>query len=142
MELFDILTVDLERVDIDFTVGLPITTVITDPTTPWQNLVDIDTDRPAGKYEVTISMVWNYNTNRRSGQFRWTVNGHETDPADIIWLETSEEPKDKSDKRPFSVTFPIEHSGGIRNIKLEATRESNAYEMTMYYATVTYKRIG
>ena len=138
MELFDIISADITRVDIDFTVGLPITTSLPD----WQNLVDMDTDRPAGTYEVIISMVWNYNTNRRSGQFRWTVNGHETDPNDIIWLETSEEPKDKTDQRPFSVSFPIEHPGGIRNIKLEASREDDSYDMTMYYATVTYKRIG
>jgi hypothetical protein len=137
MELLDIMTVDITRVDIDFEVGMPITASLPD----WQNLVSMDTDRPAGKYEVIISMVWNYNTNRRSGQFRWTVNGQEAE-ADIVWLTTSEEPKDKTDQRPFSVSFPIEHAGGIRTIKLEASREDDSYEMTMYYATVTYKRIG
>ena len=102
----------------------------------WQNLIDLTASAPIGKYEVTISMVWNYDSNRHSGQFRWTVDGGTT------WLETSEEPKDKTDDRPFSVTFPVDHLGGERNIKVEATRENDSYDMTMYYCAVIYKRIG
>jgi len=132
MEIFDILTVDKVKLDIDPTVGLPVTSQSPD----WQNLVDLTVDRPAGEYEVSISMVWNYNITRKSGMFRWSVNGGTT------WLETSEELKDKTDHRPYSVTFPVQHDGGTRQILLEVTREDDSYEMTMYYVAVTFKRIN
>ena len=137
IEIFDVLTSDIHKVEID-PAGLPVTAYIsdTDPDNQWQNLVDLTASAPAGKYEVTISMVWNYDSNKRSGLFKWTIDGGTT------WLETSEEPKDKTDDRPFSVSFPVDHSGGERNIKVEASRESNSYDMTMYYCAVIYKRIG
>jgi hypothetical protein len=132
VELFEVITTDIKKLDIDPTVGLAVATEAPD----WQNLIDLTIDRPEGLYEVNISLVWNYNVTSKSGMFRWTVDGGTT------WLETSEEPKDKTDHRPFSVTFPVEHTGGTRNIKVEATRENDSYEMTMYFVSATFKRIG
>ena len=132
IEIFDILVNNIHKVDIDPAVGLEITEVSPD----WQNLVDLTAEAPAGNYEVTISMVWNYNLTNKSGLFRWTIDGGTT------WLETSEEPKDKTDERPFSVSFPVQHLGGERNIKVEAAKENNTHTMTMYYCAVIYKRIG
>ena len=128
MDIFQILTIDKEtiRTDIEVTAYSP----------SWQNLITLDTDRVAGMYEVLISMVWNYDTANKSGKFRWSVDGGTT------WLETSEEPKDKTDLRPFSVLFPVEHSGGARQILLEAAREDDTHTMTMKYISVMYKRIG
>ena len=131
MDIFDVLTIDKEiiKTDIDVTAFAP----------SWQNIATLDTDRVAGVYEVQISMVWNYDITNKSGKFRWTVDGHEATPT---WLETSEEPKDKTDLRPFTISFPVEHTGGVRKIMIEAAREDDTHTMTMKYVAVTYKRIG
>jgi len=128
MEIFDLLTIDKEVISTDIDV------VSFSP--DWQNLITLDTDRDAGVYEVNIAMVWNYDSTNKSGKFRWSVDGGST------WLETSEEPKDKTDLRPFSVTFPVDHSGGVRQIILDAARENDTHTMTMKYVAVSYKRIG
>ena len=127
-ELFDILTYDekVTKADIDITAYAP----------DWQNITTLNTTRDAGDYEVNIAIVWNYNLTNKSGKFRWSIDGGTT------WLETSEEPKDKTDLRPFSVTFPVNHGGGARQILLDASRENDTHTMTIKYVAVSYKRVG
>jgi hypothetical protein len=127
-DIFDILTYDEKviKADIDITAYAP----------DWQNLVTLNTSRATGNYEVNIALVWNYDISRKSGKFRWSVDGGTT------WLETSEEPKDKTDLRPFSIVFPVNHAGGARQILLEAARENDTHTMTIKYVAVSYKRVG
>ena len=129
IEIFNILTTDrfINKNDVE----------ITTSGSTWQNIATLNIDREEGLYDAQLSMVWNYNLTNKSGKFRWSVDGGTT------WLETSEEPKDKTDLRPFSIVFPVEHiGGGARQILLEATRENDTHTMTMKYTSVLFKRIG
>ena len=133
MEFFDILRANIRYSKLDpATSPVSITTVYPD----YQNVGNLLwSDAPAGVFEVSLSVVWQYDTNKKSGYLRYTLDG-------TTWYETSEEPKDRTDTRHASYTFPIEHSGGDIDFRVEFSRESCDYVMDIHFCDLTLKRIG
>ena len=112
--------------------GNPI--VITDTT--YQDIAELTTPiRGIGTYQITFSLTFDYDSTNKSAGFQWTLDNGTT------WEQFSIEPKDKSDKKALTYTFPSELTvEAIFNFKMQGKCESSGNTLTVDYANIIIER--
>ena len=120
-----------DYVKVGETAGAPISVV--DDT--YETIAELITpSRPAGTYEMLVSMVWTYSTAARSAFYRWSSDGGAT------WKELSTETKDKTNTENFSYSFPKSLASGITHLILQARKEGANDEMIVQHANLVVER--
>ena len=94
----------------------------------------ITPSRPAGTYEMLVSLVWTFNTANRSAYYRWSADGGST------WKELSTEASDKTNTENFSYSFPKSLSTGVIHLVLQARKELAGNEMIVQHANLVAER--
>ena len=75
--------------------------------------------RAVGKYKVTLSMLYTFDSTSDSAYFRFSLDGGTN------WIEVRKEGKDITDKIPSTYTTMIDHTTeGIIDIRVEARKEN------------------
>lgn len=90
--------------------------------------------REAGTYEIKISTTFTYNSISKSAYFRWSIDGGTN------WEEFSVEPKDFTDKKAMSYSFPYPYLGGVMDIKLECKCEASSDTLDVLFANIVFER--
>jgi len=91
-------------------------------------------DRIAGTYEIKISATFTYDTITKSAYFRWSIDGGTN------WEEFNVEPKDTTDKKALDYSFPMEHLGGAKDIRLEYKCEADGNTLTVLFANLVFEQ--
>ncbi len=100
----------------------------------YQRLNSLSTDRPAGIYEIGMSITWKYDRTASSVYFRYVLTNGGT------WHEFIKEPTDITDVVAEYYSFPIVHDGGPIGILLEARKETSANSFDILYSDVWVER--
>jgi len=91
--------------------------------------------REIGIYEITLSWTFDYDSTNKSAFFQWSIDGGTN------WEEFHIEPKDKTDKRPVSYTFPYTHpTNSTMDIILQGKCEASANTLTVDFANIIFDR--
>ena len=90
--------------------------------------------RPAGTYEVKLSMLYSLNSTTTSAYFRFSLDGG------VSWTEVIEEPKDITDNRAKTLLLVDIHTLGIKDIVVQARKEVAGDVMTISNLSVIYER--
>ena len=125
MEIFNILTYDTEK-----------ETSILDIDDTYISVLELITPvREAGKYEVKLSLTYDFSSTNTSAYFRWRVDGG-------TWNEIITEPSDKNDRVPVYYEFPSDYLSGAHSIDIEARKENNTGTLNIHYLDASFVRVG
>jgi len=89
---------------------------------------------PAGTYEFKLSMTFTYNTTNKSSYFNISTTGGSS------WMEIRREAKDSTDIMNESYTFPVEHTGGDIDLRIEFRVETAGNLLTVLASNLIVER--
>ncbi len=125
-ELFDILTYDFQKA--------PANLDVPDTFVDIANLVA--PTRPAGVYEMGMSITWTFDRTNRSAYMRFSGNGGTT------WNDFTAEPKDSTDANVIYYAYPKIYDGvAPLQIQVQARKETAAGTLAVNFVDVWIKRI-
>jgi len=103
----------------------------------WQEILNLNiTDAPIGTYEFTISLAWQLDTTSSSACVRYSLDGGNT------WVESCEEPKDRTDVRHTMFGYPLEHPAvGNINIIVQSSKTSSSTTLTIKKGSLVIKKV-
>ena len=112
------------------------TTAIAITATTYEDIVTLTTQsRDAGIYQVTISFTFDYDSTNKSAHFQWSFDGGTN------WEEYRIEPKDKTDKKTMTYTFPLDKAtAGIFDIRVQGKCEASSNHLNVDYANIIIER--
>jgi len=87
-------------------------------------------DIPAGIYQLTFSSIFTLSSTNQSGFIRVSVDGG------VSWFELIREAKDSSDTITETYITTLNHGGGLRDIQVQAKRESTSADMNVVVQTI------
>jgi len=91
--------------------------------------------RKAGTYEITFSITFDYDSTNKSAIFHWTIDNGAT------FEEFRVEPKDKTDKKALTYTFPIVRTtDAVFEVGINGKCESSGDTLTVDYASIIVER--
>jgi hypothetical protein len=126
MEIFDVLTYDNNVVnDVNITTDHPNWTEVNHFTTP---------AREAGKYKISMSVIWKLDTTTKSGMLRYSTDGGST------FKEFQSEPKDKTNDNANVFALTLDHTGGAIDVRVDMTRESGTNAMDCSRSEIIVER--
>ena len=92
--------------------------------------------RPAGVYEVGMSLTWDFTIVNRSAYFRWSTDGG------VVWNEFVSEPKDVQDKMALYYQYPFNHGGGPLSIITQMRKEDALGVLNVPFSDVWFRRVA
>ena len=112
------------------------TTAISISAVTYEDIVTIVTpSRDIGTYQITISFTFDYDSTNKSAHFQWSFDGGTN------WEEYRIEPKDKTDKKTMTYTFPLDKStAGIFDVRVQGKCEASSNHLTVDYANIIIER--
>jgi len=94
-------------------------------------------DAPAGTYLWSVSITWQFDLVNRSALFRFSNDDGQT------WgREYSIEPNETTNLVPFFYEFPIEHSGGSRQVIMQCRKEDANGTLEVLFSDLIYQRVA